>query len=192
MVPYLGGGGYNGISQPGDVGIFAGPADLATGIVIADWSSSGIGMRLSGTELVLHGNLTVTGTLDVQNGKNFVQVHPTDPTKEIVFVALEGPESGTYCRGTASLRAGVARVTLPESFALVTEEGGLTAQITPLGKGHGLYIDKRTRTELVVACDDGASCPKQFDWMVNGVRAGFANHVAIRPRTMPPAPVASR
>ena len=45
------------------------------------------------------GNQTITGT------KSFVEPHPTDPTKVIRYVSLEGPEAGTYFRGRASSKA---------------------------------------------------------------------------------------
>jgi hypothetical protein len=45
---------------------------------------------------------------------------PSDPGKEIVYVALEGGEAGTYVRGTGQLNDGKAVLALPEHFRLVT------------------------------------------------------------------------
>lgn len=178
VVPKLGPGGFNHLSRPGDSGIVFGAADDGA-LVIAPWSShpGGVGIRIT------NAGVSVSGDFEVKNGtKRFVEPHPDDPEREVVFVALEGPEAGTYCRGTAQVNGVHTRVVLPESFAVVTSDAGLTAQVTPLGRGRGLYVESRTRRELVVGCDDGAACPKSFDWIVNGVRKGHEGHQAIRAR----------
>ncbi|MCU0722751.1 MAG: hypothetical protein MUC63_03915, partial [Planctomycetes bacterium] len=54
------------------------------------------------------GNLYVTGTISCGSTKSFVQDHPTDPTKSVVYVCLEGGEAGTYVRGSARLAKGTA------------------------------------------------------------------------------------
>lgn len=68
--------------------------------------------------------MTINGDLEVTGTKNFVQQHPVDPTKKIVYVALEAGKSGTYAHGSARLKNGVARVELPEHFALITNVDG--------------------------------------------------------------------
>lgn len=178
VVPKLGVGGFNHLSQPGDSGIVFGAPDSGA-LVIVPWSSraGGAGIR------VTNGTVTVSGDFEVKNGtKRFVEPHPDDPDREIVFVALEGPEAGTYCRGTARIAGARTRVALPDSFAAVTSDAGLTAQVTALGRGRGLFVESRTRRELVVGCDEGAACPKSFDWIVNGVRRGYEALQAIRAR----------
>lgn len=152
-------------------------------LYVLNTSGMVIGREWGGT-----GNLTVQGNLSVAGVKNFVQPHPTDKDKEIAFVSLEGPEAGTYCRGSSRFAGGKATIALPESFALTTGSKGLTAQVTAVGKGSGLYVIKKTTRELVVGCDDGARCPAELDWQVNGVRSGYEDHQAIRPRTKIPAP----
>jgi hypothetical protein len=176
-------GTYNDAIQAGDIALLVGNSPLT----IAEWNEAGA-VRLTSTgvtvtgDLATTGNVSVAGTLMVTGTKSFVHPHPGDPNKEIVFVSLEGPEAGTYCRGTAKLTGGVARIQLPESFRLVTAEEDVTAQVSAVGEGEGLYIESRTRHDLVVRCKKNAACPKQFDWAVNGVRAGYSNHVAIRDR----------
>ena len=56
----------------------------------------------------LSDDLDVNGTLTA-NAKNFVQNHPYDPSLEIVYTTLEGPEAGTFTRGSARLDNGIAR-----------------------------------------------------------------------------------
>ena len=73
------------------------------------------------------GNVLVNGNFDVKDGtKNFVQAHPTDPSREIVYVVLEGDEAQTYVCGTGQLHSSKAVIVLPEDFALVTATSGLT------------------------------------------------------------------
>jgi len=101
------------------------------------------------------------------------QQHPTDASKSIIYAALEGGESGTYYRGTAQLEKGTARVELPEHFSLVTEEEGLTVQVTPRGDCNGLYVAEVTTTYLVVKELQGGSSDARFDFFINGVRSGY-------------------
>ncbi len=73
------------------------------------------------------------GDFAATGAKFFVQPHPTDPSKEIHFAALEGNESGTYFRGKVRLVNRRAEIPVPEDFRLVTEPDGLTVQLTALG-----------------------------------------------------------
>jgi hypothetical protein len=54
--------------------------------------------------------MTVGGT------KSFVQPHPTDASKQILFYCLEGNENGTYFRGTTRLVGGRAEIPIPEEW----------------------------------------------------------------------------
>jgi hypothetical protein len=112
----------------------------------------------------------------LSNGtKSFVQQHPTDASKSIIYAALEGGEAGTYYRGTGQLTNGVARVTLPEHFSLVTEKEGLTVQVTPRENCNGLYVAEVTTTYVVVRELQGGKSDARFDFFINGVRAGYAD-----------------
>ena len=113
--------------------------------------------------------------------KMFVQQHSEDDNKEIYYVALEGNEAGTYTRGSGKLINGVAEINLPDDFALVTNIEGLTAQITPRGPVSSmLYVESVSSTSLVVKASSGKDSDVKFDFMINGVRAGFENHQVIR------------
>jgi hypothetical protein len=116
-------------------------------------------------------DLYVTGNIKASGNKSFVQPHPTDPSKEIVYVALEGGEAGTYARGSARLVGGEARVALPAHFALVTTPAGLTAQVTARERCGPLWVESiDPRVITVKAESPRASC--RFDWLVQGVRRG--------------------
>ena len=109
------------------------------------------------------GNMGASGT------KPFVEPHPTDPTLVIRFVALEGPEAGTYFRGTATTVDRRAVIPVPESFRIVTAEEGLTVQLTPVGDLAQMAVITRDLNQIVVR----SSRDVTFDYHVNGVRRAY-------------------
>jgi hypothetical protein len=121
-----------------------------------------------------HGNLWAAGT------KNFVMPVPGDSTKEIVYVSLEGPEAGTYIRGTARLTNGEAVIELPEHFSMVTAEEGLTVQVTPWEDCNGLYVAERSTSRIVVRELRGGRSNIKFDYLVQGVRKGYENYQVVQ------------
>jgi hypothetical protein len=125
-----------------------------------------------------NGELRVEGDLVVVGNKNFAQAHPTDSTKEIVYVSLEGPEAGTYIRGTAELVNGEALIKLPEYFSLVTSDEQLTVQVTPNGEWLQLFVVEKDAKQLLIREATGRS--GQFDYFVQGIRIGFEQHQVIR------------
>lgn len=124
------------------------------------------------------GNVSVTGNLSVSGVKNFVQDHPTDLTKEIVYTALEGGEAGTYIRGTAKLVNGKAMIELPEHFSLVTDQEGLTIHLTPRNEWLQLYVVELDTRQSVVREAQGKS--GEFDYIIHGVRKGYKHYQVIR------------
>jgi hypothetical protein len=126
--------------------------------------------------------------------KAFVQNDPEDRSKEVVYVALEGDETGTYTRGTARLSRARARVALDPSFALVTNpDVGLTAHVTSRGAAVPLAVESVSTEEIVVRAPDGMDDDIVFDYVVIGLRLGFEHLPAIQERShdarLPPAPV---
>jgi hypothetical protein len=105
-----------------------------------------------------------------------VEDYPGDPSKQIVYISLEGPEVGTYIRGMANCQNNEATIVFPDYFRLVTGENGLTAQLTPRLKPINLYIKELNNGKLVVGCNDSGS----FDYLVNGLRKGYENHQVVR------------
>lgn len=132
-------------------------------------------------------NVTVKRDLRVEGVKFFVQPHPTDPTKEIAYAALEGPEPGTYVRGEAELKDGEVIIVLPEHFALVTAPEGLTVQLTPVGRWLQLYVTELSPQRLVVREAQGKS--GRFFYLVQGVRRGYQfEPVHAKPQPQTPKP----
>jgi hypothetical protein len=111
------------------------------------------------------GRIGATGT------KHFLDPHPTDPSKMISYISLEGPEAGTYFRGRGRFRNGLAVITVPEDFRLVTDPEGLTVQITPIGRMATVGVAKIDLNAIVVE----ASRNVEFSYLVQGVRANFRN-----------------
>ncbi|MBP7149082.1 MAG: hypothetical protein KBD01_16255 [Acidobacteria bacterium] len=102
----------------------------------------------------------------------FVQNHPSDPGKVIVYNAPEGDEVATYTRGSARLVGGEAKVVLDETFAWTTNpDYGLTVYVTPVGRPAQLYVASKSTREIVVRSAGGSDV--DFDYVVYGLRIGF-------------------
>lgn len=98
--------------------------------------------------------------------KFFVEPHPTDPSKVIRYIALEGNEPGTYFRGRSRFDRGLSRIRVPEDFRLVTDSEGLTVQITPIREMASFAVMKADLNEIVVR----SSRNVEFYYLVQGVR----------------------
>jgi hypothetical protein len=122
-----------------------------------------------------HGGAFSGGITSFNGTKNFVEPHPTDPTKQIRFTSLEGPESGTYFRGTARTVNGFATIKVPEAFRMVSSEDGLTVVATPVGKLAVMAVVRQSLDEIVVQSSQDVT----FHYMVNGVRRAFPLHDAV-------------
>ncbi len=184
--------GATGVSGQSDSGWgVSGQSDSSFGVFGGSNSDSGVfGQSNSGTgvfgqsdfglagqfvgNVEVHGNFEVTGNFH----KAFVQAHPTDPEREIVYIALEGGEAGTYVRGSGQLQSGKAVLALPEHFGLVTENSGLTVQLTPRGQWLQLYVVELDTAQLVVREAQGKS--GVFNYLIQGVRRGSEPHEVIR------------
>ncbi len=119
--------------------------------------------------------ITGTGTV------SFVQNHPYEPDKVIVYAAPEGDEVAVYTRGHARLEGGIARVELGATFALVANpEIGLTAHLTARGAPSELWVEELGTRELVVRGPAGSDAA--FDFIVYGLRLGFEDAAIVQPK----------
>ncbi|MHC4778037.1 MAG: hypothetical protein ACYTFG_05605, partial [Planctomycetota bacterium] len=150
--------GVHGFSQVGD-GVHGTTQAIAT-----NWGV------LSNGDLGVNGNIQKTGTV------SFVERHPQDETKAIVYVCLEGGEAGTYCRGKSELVSGFATVALPDHFRHVTAKEGITVQITPSGPCNGLYVESFDNESITVRELMNGTGNVAFHYTVNGVRVGYENY----------------
>ncbi|HSF42630.1 MAG TPA: hypothetical protein VLT87_22690, partial [Thermoanaerobaculia bacterium] len=130
------------------------------------------------------GGVTVTGNFTVTGTKAFAMADPADPTKAIHYVALEGPEAGTYFRGTGKTVGGQAVIELPGYFSRITEAKGMTVQLTPNGGWSQLYVEEKTPERLVVRVAQG-NADVEFDFFVQGVRLGYSDFQVERTNDLP-------
>jgi hypothetical protein len=107
--------------------------------------------------------------------KQFVEPHPADASKVIHYVSLEGNEAGTYFRGTARTSRGHAVIPVPEDFRLVTDEEGLTVQLTPVGAEATMYVVSEDLNQIVVHSSKDVT----FHYLVQGIRPDYKNFKAI-------------
>ncbi len=122
------------------------------------------------------------GDMSASGTKNFVQIHPGDPTKALRYATLEGPEVGVYWRGSGQLTNGIATIVFPEEFALALDPlGALTAQVTLTADANGLFVVEKALTHIVVKEVGGGLSDATFDFQVNGVRDGYADYDVIVP-----------
>jgi hypothetical protein len=143
-------------------------------------------INASGYWITLNYDTFVYGDFEVFGGtKNFVEEDPVDPTKMIVYACLEGPEAGTYQRGTAQLVGGKAVIELPDHFAKVTAQEGLTIHLTPVGTWLQLYVVEKSPTYIVVA--EATGHDGTFDYLIQGVRKGYEDYEVVRDRSEFPA-----
>lgn len=125
------------------------------------------------------GAIEVEGDLTVAGKKAFRASDPSS-SSAIVYVALEGPEAGTYFRGSARAVLDEVVIDLPDHFARVTESEGLTVQLTPVGAWSRLYVAEISPKRLVVRNAEPAT-PVDFDFLVQGVRRGYGDHQVVQP-----------
>jgi len=121
------------------------------------------------------------GTYKVQGSGtvSFVQNHPWDDSKVVVYHAPEASEVAVYTRGSGRLEGGHATIALDPTFALVANPDlGLTAHLTARAPGADLHVASVSTSELVV---EGAG-EATFDYMVWGLRIGFEELAPVQPK----------
>ena len=108
---------------------------------------------------------------DIQavGNKSFIEPHPSDPSKIIRYIALEGNEPGTYFRGRGRFQNGLAVIDVPEDFRIVTDPEGLSIQVTPIGQMATVAVESIGLDRIVVR----GSRNVEFFYLVNGVRHAY-------------------
>ena len=130
------------------------------------------------------GGVTITGNLTVTGTKAFAMEDPADPSKAIHYIALEGPEAGTYFRGTAKTVNGEVVIDMPGFFSRITEKERMTVQLTPVGGPGQIYVASRTPEQIVIKSAD-PSADVEFDYFVQGVRKGYLDFQVERKNDLP-------
>ena len=123
-----------------------------------------------------NGNGVVFATL-----KPFRIPHPYDPSKEIWYASLEGPEAAAYVRGTGTLTDGEATVSLPEHFLAIANVETLTVQLTPLSASSlGLVVVTKHPALEVRELHNGTGT-YDFDYFLTAKRKGLEDFQVVRP-----------
>ncbi len=171
LAPQILAGVFGDTSSPAGVGVF-GSSKNYIGVIGQSIPSTGLGLLSAGylgyanaAGVYFVNGLAGTGT------KSFVEPHPTDASKVIRYVSLEGPEAGTYFRGRGRFQQGIATIELPDSFRMVTDPESLSIQVTPIGEIAGVAVVRIGIDGIVVK----ASRDVEFFYTVNGVRRAYNN-----------------
>jgi hypothetical protein len=161
-----------------DLGIL-GITNLASSsvAVIGEVINTSLGVPFRGSLGDAFGSLGVSyvGGLGGSGAKSFYEPHPTDPEKVIRYVSLEGPEAGTYFRGTAHVVRGQAVITVPEDFRIVTDDEGLTVQLTPVGSSANMWIASEDLNQITVRSSKDVT----FHYLVQGVRRNYKDFEVV-------------
>lgn len=115
------------------------------------------------------------------NIKNFVEPNPSDPSTDIYYASLEGPEAAMYTRGTGTLINGQAIISLPAHFSDLASSQGLTVQLTPQSADSlGLAVVAKGPTGFQVRELMRGTGTYQFDWEVKAIRKQYLNYEVVR------------
>jgi hypothetical protein len=168
-------GGVIGVAGYGN-GVYGVSVNYPPGVI----SAGVIGNLLNGTGTVLSGGVLgydSTHGVYFYNGlagtgvKSFVEPHPTDASKVIQYISLEGNEAGTYFRGRGKFENGIAVIEVPSDFRMVTDREGLGIQVTPIGQMATVAVESIGLERIVVR----GSRNVEFFYTVNGVRRAYPN-----------------
>jgi len=135
-----------------------------------DISSNGIITIDPSDTLIVLGNTSISGALNVAGAKTFVIDHPTDKNKYLVHGCLEGPEGGVYYRGKSEIINGESiEIHLPEYVKKIATD--FTIQITPIYTGK--KIDQLYASEIEENTFTVYGENSKFYWLVHGKRCNI-------------------
>lgn len=119
-----------------------------------------------------------------QGVKNFVAAHPEDPTKQIWYASLEGPEAAAYERGSNQLVKGEATVQFSDHYRLIANTSTMTVQLTPLSaESKGIAVVEMTENGFKVKELNQGTGSYDFHWRVECVRRGCEDFRVIRDKS---------
>lgn len=170
--------GENNGTDGNDTGVFGWGQNRG----VTGWRVNATGGLQTAGVLGYSGTSGVHSFNDITAGgvKSFVEPHPTDPALEIAYISLEGNEAGTYFRGKGRFQNGLARISVPEDFRLVTDGEGLSIQVTPIGEMATVAVLRISLNEIVVK----GSRSVEFFYTVNGIRKGRSDFAAVRKNSL--------
>ncbi len=117
----------------------------------------------------------------VADVKNFRMSNPRDPSTDIWYACLEGPEAGAYERGTATLVQGEIFIPFSTHFQSVINPSTMTVILTPHSTDtYGLAVIEKRADGIRVKELKNGNGSFSLDWEVKAVRAGFEDYKVIR------------
>jgi hypothetical protein len=170
-------GGWNEMLSSAGNGLAIGTLG-ANSLILGTNSTNRLQIDGSTGAVTVSGNFTVTGV------KNFAMPDPADANRAIFYASLEGPEAGTYFRGTAKTSNGEAVIEMPGYFSRITENERMTVQLTPVGAPGQIYVAEKTPQRIVIKAAQGAG-DVEFDYFVQGVRKGYLDFQVERANNLP-------
>ncbi|MEO6326006.1 MAG: hypothetical protein ABIT01_21070 [Thermoanaerobaculia bacterium] len=114
--------------------------------------------------------------LAIYGSKAFVSPHPEDASKEIEYISVEAPTSDVYFRGTAQLRDGIARISVPDHFRLVARDGSYMTTLTSVREIVPLAVLSEDASGIVVRGEKDVT----FHYIVYAERDVARDHEPIR------------
>ncbi len=169
------GGGYYGANvvpssyyAGGGVGVFGAGALGVIGYAGPGVSNGSEGVYGQGPSFGVYsnGNFGATGTKSA--------VVPLPDNRVVLLYAMESPEVWFEDLGSATLKDGVAVITLDPTFALtVNTTVPYHVYVTPAGDCEGLYVTKKTPGSFEVRELRGGRSNTAFEYRVIGKRSGF-------------------
>jgi hypothetical protein len=113
--------------------------------------------------------------------KSFCVPYPHDPSTDIWYACVEGPEAAMYLRGTGQLVDGRATIELPEHFRVLALAEGMTVHLTPLSlDSKGLAVARKSLDGIDVGELNGGRGSYQFDWEVKAIRRAHQDFKVTR------------
>ena len=127
--------------------------------------------------IILNGNTgNITSTARLVSRSAMI-----DESTGIYHTALEGPEAGTYHRGTAALINGEAVISLPDHFALIASREGMTVQLTPhSAESEGLAVISKSPEEIRIKELRKGKGNYEFDFIVHAVHKKYTDFKVIQ------------
>lgn len=116
--------------------------------------------------------------------KSWVNPHPKDPTKSIVYATVEADRDTAMLRGRAQLISGRVKVVFPEHFAMTASDlpqEPVHVVVTPRSsdsKGIAVVSSDHKGFEAVEL--QGGDGNYEFDYVVTAARRGYEIHEAIQ------------
>lgn len=101
----------------------------------------GVSLTATKTNTVFVNNLKAEGHIEGRT-KSFSIKHPSKKGMKLHYGSLESPYHGVRLTGKGLIRGGASTVVLPDYISALVQDNNFNIQITNIGHGKVLYVDK--------------------------------------------------